>query len=374
MTASVTRRTRRHPAKAAIIRKVVTAALLLQACITGASQTLDFDGTHYDFGDIAESGKTVSHRFRFTNNGNAPLVIYGTVSSCGCTAAEYTARPVAPGDTGHVKVIYTAEGYPGRFVRGIRVKSNIPPGETLLTVEGNVIRDDTLSAAGYVHEINGLRLTAENVLFGNVIQGEEPCRTIMAVNGSDRPVSITFPCSGGRVKAAASPAAAEPGEKTTITLCYDSSGAWGEERGGIAICIGSTTETVTDTIRYAAEVKERFGALTPEKKDNAPAIEVSTRALNAGELEREKPFTENVTVSNTGKSTLHIRKIESSSPCVSATAAAKEIESGESSLVTVTVNGGKLDKSRRLLNERIRIITDDPVNPETQIQITASFR
>ena len=146
---------------------------------------INFIETRHNFGYIAESEKAVSHLFRFTNSGDSALVIYGIVSGCGCTAADYTSDPIAPGDTGTVTVTYIAEGNPGRFVKGVRVKSNAPPGEMLLTVEGTVIRDDKFKAAGYVCNINGLRLTATRIASGNIEQGKTTCHTVKAINGSD---------------------------------------------------------------------------------------------------------------------------------------------------------------------------------------------
>lgn len=335
---------------------------------------MDFDETRHDFGEIAESEKAVSHTFGFTNNGDAPLVIYGTASGCGCTAAEYSASPVAPGGRGYVKVTYTAEGNPGRFVKGIRVKSNIPLGETLLTVEGRVIRDDAYSTAGYPRNVNGLRLSSTNILFGNITQGEKACRTISAINGNDDTVTVTFPDGGGRISAEAVPSAAGPGEKVAIKLCFDSSGLWGEEKRGIAMRVESRNGILTDTVWCRANIMEGFDSLECDGMKNPPAIKAETRALNIGERNRGETATGKIKIYNTGKSPLHVRKVECSSPCLSAEVSEQSIAGGKSCFVTVTVDGGKIPETQRLLNERVKIISDDPENPEFQIQITASFR
>lgn len=362
-------------ANAATAYSTVAAMLLLSAFSVVAEPTLDFTETHYVFGDIAESGKTVSHVFRFANNGDSPLVIYGTESGCGCTAAEFSPTPVAPGDSGFVNVTYTAEGNPGRFVKGVRVKSNIPLGETLLTIEGRVIRDDTLAAAGYLHDINGLRLTAVNILSGNIEHGERVHHKIRAINGSDRTVSVYFPDTlDGGVHAEAKPDVIMPGEKTEIVFCFDTSGLWGEERVSFPVCVNNGNTSVTDSVSCMVNVFEPFDSLTPDERADAPKITVGTRSLNLGEMIRGVDAVAEIEIKNMGKSLLNIRKIESSSPCLSATIQEKRIECGKSGLVSVVVSPDKLDAGQRLFNERIRVITDDPENPVTQIQITASFR
>lgn len=348
--------------------------MLLSILTVTAGPTIDFAETRHDFGTVAESDRVVSHMFRFTNNGDSPLVIYGTESSCGCTVAEYTSGPVAPGECGAVTVTYTAEGNPGRFIRGIRVKSNIPLGETLLTIEGTVACDDSLAAAGFRHDINGLRLSATDILMGNIEQGKRPCHTVSAVNGQEKSVTVTFPGRDNRVTAEVFPACAGYGEKIKIYICIETSGLWGEERISVPITVDNGTESRTDTITCRLNVLEVFDTSSGEDRESAPAIKVETRALNFGVLERGDKVTGEVRISNIGGERLNIRKIETSSPCVSATIRDKWIEGGGNGVVSVTVDSGRTDGAGRLLNERIRIITDDPENPVTQIQVTASFR
>lgn len=355
-------------------RTTVTAAMLFSILTIKAGPTIDFAETRHDFGTVAESDKEVSHMFRFTNNGDSPLVIYGTESSCGCTVAEYTSGPVAPGECGTVTVTYTAEGNPGRFIKGIMVKSNIPPGETLLTIEGTVACDDSLSAAGFRHDINGLRLSTTNILMGNIEQGRRSCHTVSAVNGQEKSITVTFPKRDNGVTAEVFPACAGYGEKIKIYICIETSGLWGEESISVPVRVDNGVEIRTDTITCRLNVLEVFDASSGEGRNNAPSIKVETRALNFGSMERGDKVTGEVKISNMGGERLNIRKIETSSPCVSATIAEKWIECGGSRVVSVTVDSGRPDNAGRLLNERIRIITDDPENPVTQIQVTASFR
>lgn len=61
-----------------------------------------------DFGIIPLNEKR-EHVFKLVNTGNKPLVIYDVVTSCGCTKAEYDKKPVRPGETMDLKVIYNAE-------------------------------------------------------------------------------------------------------------------------------------------------------------------------------------------------------------------------------------------------------------------------
>lgn len=358
----------------AIKRRTVSAVMLSLALQAFGRPAINFIETRHNFGYIAESEKAVSHLFRFTNSGDSALVIYGIVSGCGCTAADYTSDPIAPGDTGTVTVTYIAEGNPGRFVKGVRVKSNAPPGEMLLTVEGTVIRDDKFKAAGYVCNINGLRLTATRIASGNIEQGKTTCHTVKAINGSDIEVAVSFPHIGVKASAKAIPEKIAPGNEAEITVCYETSGMWGEETVSVPITVNNGVESRTDTIVCLANVMEVFDFATEEERLEAPIINVERRALNFGERDRKEKTTGEIKISNTGKRVLNIRKIETSSACISASVRKDRVKSGDTTSLTVTLCPDKLGKTQHLLNERIRIITDDPENPVTQIQITASFR
>ena len=63
--------------------------------------------TTYDFGKI-KVNNPVTHEFRFTNSGDAPLVISSVQASCGCTVTDYSKDPIPPGSEGYVKATYNA--------------------------------------------------------------------------------------------------------------------------------------------------------------------------------------------------------------------------------------------------------------------------
>jgi hypothetical protein len=59
-----------------------------------------FEEETFDFGSIKEENGPVEHKFVFTNNGNAPLIIDGVRASCGCTTPGWSKEPIPPGEKG----------------------------------------------------------------------------------------------------------------------------------------------------------------------------------------------------------------------------------------------------------------------------------
>jgi hypothetical protein len=93
--------------------------------------------TSYDFGKI-KVNKPVAHEFRFTNSGDAPLVISSVQASCGCTVTDYSKDPIAPGSEGYVKATYNAAKL-GVFSKTVTVSANAAESVVQLTIKGEVV-------------------------------------------------------------------------------------------------------------------------------------------------------------------------------------------------------------------------------------------
>lgn len=96
-----------------------------------------FQEMEYDFGTIDE-GKVIEHLFKFTNNGQAPLVISNITASCGCTSPDWTKTPVKPGDEGFVKVVFNSTAKTGTQAPTVTIQANTTPNVTRLRLKGNV--------------------------------------------------------------------------------------------------------------------------------------------------------------------------------------------------------------------------------------------
>jgi hypothetical protein len=70
------------------------------------------DSTSKDFGTIRE-GQKLEVAFRFKNSGDKPLVIDRVQPSCGCTVAEQSKEPIAPGGEGQIRATFNSEGRTG---------------------------------------------------------------------------------------------------------------------------------------------------------------------------------------------------------------------------------------------------------------------
>lgn len=125
--------------------KTITVAVLAIASLTLMSFTgsafyniikVNWVKESHDFGEIPQ-GKPVSFEFAFTNTGNEPLLIANVITTCGCTASEYSAAPIAPGKSSSIKVSYNA-ALVGAFTKTVTVNFQDAGLNKILHIKGTV--------------------------------------------------------------------------------------------------------------------------------------------------------------------------------------------------------------------------------------------
>jgi hypothetical protein len=115
-------------------------AKAIETALRDSTSVMIIDST-YDFGKT-EDGNKVEYNYRFTNTGMKPLVILNATASCGCTVPEKPEKPIMPGDTGFIKVIFNSKDRVGVVHKTISVNSNAYPKFPELQLKGEVIKSN----------------------------------------------------------------------------------------------------------------------------------------------------------------------------------------------------------------------------------------
>ncbi len=97
---------------------------------------MTFEKSEHDFGTI-EQGTPQETIFKFTNTGNAPLIITDAKSSCGCTVPDPPKEPIAPGETGELLVKFNGSGQ-NQVTKTITVTANTAKGSEILRIKAFV--------------------------------------------------------------------------------------------------------------------------------------------------------------------------------------------------------------------------------------------
>ena len=96
------------------------------------------DDLVYNSDGTIENGADGNREFKFTNTGDAPLVITNAKGSCGCTVPTWPRTPIAPGASDVIKVRY-ATNRTGGFSKTITLTTNAVNSPSVrLRIKGTV--------------------------------------------------------------------------------------------------------------------------------------------------------------------------------------------------------------------------------------------
>ncbi len=97
-----------------------------QPSASGAMQAVaKVEAPDRDFGTVW-AGEVISHTFKLTNAGDAPLAIKSVSTTCGCTTTKDYARIVAPGATWELGATLNTKGQSGRIIKTKQVHTDDP--------------------------------------------------------------------------------------------------------------------------------------------------------------------------------------------------------------------------------------------------------
>lgn len=110
-------------------------AELLQSDTTKTAK-IEFDTKMVDFGEI--SIKTPNKKvIKYSNTGNAPLVIVSALTSCSCIKVTWEQKPLLTGQVGEICITYNgSEENLGAFNRSIILITNATKRNEILTAKG----------------------------------------------------------------------------------------------------------------------------------------------------------------------------------------------------------------------------------------------
>ncbi|MEQ8469562.1 MAG: DUF1573 domain-containing protein [Marinoscillum sp.] len=103
----------------------------------GPIPSFEFAEESHDFGAIKE-GEVVEHVFKFTNTGDAPLIISSATASCGCTVPVWPKEPIPVGGEGKIEVRFDSKKKPGVQNKTVTITANTYPKISRLRIKANV--------------------------------------------------------------------------------------------------------------------------------------------------------------------------------------------------------------------------------------------
>lgn len=350
--------------------------LLLTAASAIAQPAIKWDNRVHNFGAFDENDGRVSCTFKFVNSGDKPLRILAARATCGCTTPSFTRGAVAPGDSGSVVVTFNPIGRPGRFSKKVYIESNVK-GEkrSELEIKGTVIGSSNTLRSRFPVDAGVLKLRSTMVPFGQISKGHTKSAFIDIYNTSTSAVKPVWKNLPEYLTVAELPDGVTPGDYGSFTLLFDSSKCpeYGVVSDKITLVPDSRNPSETVEVDVVAILTEDFSKMTDKELENAPVIRIKPDKLDFGVMDfNSKSVSRTFEVTNSGRSTMTVRRIYSTDRGVKVKISETEIKPGDTATATVTVCPAEAGGD--MLNARVSIITNSPDRSVISIRAVGEYR
>jgi len=309
-------------------------------CLAQGAPHITFDAMHFDFGKIAADAK-VSHRFKVTNTGKAPLNITALNPSCGCTSTVVGKWTLAPDESTEVEVTFNPAGFRGVSRKSIQVVSDDPASPTTtLTFEADVVLE--------------IMPSTDSVFFQDLVRSVPRKASVKLSSGTDKPVVLTDAKAPGAPYLAT--ALRKDGNDAWVDLTLDGRKVpAGRQVGADAIIVrtaNARVPTVTITVQW-----EMRASVT------ANPLRVAWSEPAGTELRS------NVLLKQVDGKPFRIVSSRTTNPVLSVEGAGKTAAATHEIQVVLAANA-----QPGLYTEKVLLTLDDPDQPELELRVSASLR
>ncbi|MDR1406004.1 MAG: DUF1573 domain-containing protein [Prevotellaceae bacterium] len=347
---------------------LISFALLVGTAVAAqAQETIKFDKTVHDFGNVPEQGGPVTYSFEFTNTGNAPLIIQDVAASCGCTTPGWSKEPVAPGGRGFVKATFAPSGAVS-FDKSLTVTSTGSPNIVTLRIRGMVVAKTRTAEETFPVACGALRLRSAVLPMARIMQGRVKKDSMEFIYTGAAQPALSFKNIPPQLKLET----VEAGGKHFIRCTYNTAAVksleWGAVKYPVAIALNGKEE---GRLTVTATIVQDFSKLTAADYQTIPVATVANPAINFKELKKGATYTAEYTLTNTGKSELVIHKAESENADVKITAPAN-VKPGEKATVKVVLHTKNETPGDKLY--AIQLITNAPNQALLSLMLTGTIK
>lgn len=330
----------------------------------------NFENETHDFGSIKEENGSVEHKFVFSNDGEAPLIIQGVRASCGCTTPAWSKEPIAPGQTGFVTAKYNPKNRPGSFRKSLSITSNAKQNPKVLYIKGMVETKPRTAADMYRYEIGDLRLKYQSLNMGKITTGNPLTRSFDLYNDGDSAISFLDKFQKPEyITISFQPNVLEPKTKGKLVVTYD--GAGKNDLGFVSDPIRIYTDEKNNaekTLRVVATIEEYFPPMTQDELAKAPKLEFDKTTHDFGSMKENMTGKTEFVLTNSGKSELNIRSVKPNCGCTISKLEKYTLQPGDSSIMNVEFNSVGRRGSQQ---KSIVIFSNDPTAPSQRLIIKA---
>jgi len=336
-----------------------------------SAQDLTFKQTEHDFLKIRETGGNITHRFTYENRSKSNISIIMIENSNRSVAVNFSRDTIHPKiGKGSIDVTLSPYNLPGVFNHTIYVKTieNGVNQNYALTIKADIEPRQRPKEEIYGMREGNLRYKTNSLRYENLTATSVIVDTFFIYNVDSNVMTFTYKNLPNAFKILSMPEKLAPQEEGKIVFEYSAAvkNDWGNVWDRVTI-ITNDLDRPGKTLYVTGTIYDDFASLTPQQKANAPIVVVDNVEYSFGTATEGDEITHDFKISNTGKSTLYIRKLKASCGCTAATPDKTELAPGESTITKVVFRThGK--KGRQA--STVDLITNDPTQPKITLKVT----
>lgn len=336
-----------------------------------APETVEFDKTVHDFGDVSVTDGPLSCTFTLTNKGTEPISIYEVVSSCGCTDVKWTKGTLAPGQSGSISATYKNEDGPLPFDKTLTVYISGVKRPVVLRLRGVVHeKKKSLSELYGAQKLGDFGLKARQFKTSTLKQGLSTSETATVANLGKKPLKVEWADVSPQLAVNVSPNPIPAGSTATLSFTIKSDSSL------YGIIVYSATPVLNGKkasapLEISAYTQENFASWSAKQRDDAALPVFSASTLNIGVVQQGARLELDFECTNKGKTALHIYKADVEHSALKPVSL-PDVAPGAKGLMHFSLDTSALPKGENVI--MISLTTNAPLRPVINLFVAGEVR
>lgn len=323
-------------------------------------ETVVFDKTVHDFGDVSVTDGPLACSFTLSNKGKEAISIYEVVSSCGCTDVKWTKGTIAPGESGSISATYKNEDGPMPFDKTLTVYISGIKRPVVLRLRGVVHeKKKSLSQLYGAQKLGDLGLKARKFKTATLRQGLSVSETAPAANLGKKALKVDWADVSPQLSVSVVPNPIPAGATATLTFTIKADSAlYGKTAYSATPVLNG--KKAAEGLEVSAYTQENFSSWSNERRDKAALPVMQSSTINLGTVKKGEKREIGFECTNRGKETFHIYKADTEVPALKAEAL-PDVAPGKKENLRFTLDTAALPAGENVI--MVSLTTNSPLRP-----------
>ncbi len=336
------------------------------------STDIVFVSKSVDFGTIYVENGPVTAKYKFTNNGDSEFIINKVEAACGCTHSRSSKDTIQPDESAEISAVFDPKGMLGEAKKWVNVYGRMDDSyqidlEFTAKIESYVNRND---GAYYRGQYGYLLVDKTRFFWGDRYLNKPFSDTVILTNDGYNDITVKELLKNPYfLQSTNLPITIKPGESKPMyffidTRLIDTVGGYYDD-----FQISTNDKFFKlKSMSFGMNFKTDFNTWKRKDIKKAGHLELSTNKLDFGKVKSGAVKSTSISITNTGKSPITIKRVDTDCACAFLKLNNKTILPGESKMVVV-----KFDSlfKEGFQSKVITIYSNDPDAPVQTIIVRA---